>query len=128
MSFSVMHTYNIIMGRMLMRCLKITFFMQILKFCFTYILITHLCLFSKSLTASTLLHRLVLSIELGTVQTGTGKVTRLGNSNVLRLPVGCIDMLGLKRVAKSQFLWVQNWRFLKHWFYSYTGLGSLRAQ
>ena len=28
----------------------------------------------KSLTASTLLHRLVLSIELGTVQTGTGKV------------------------------------------------------
>ena len=26
------------------------------------------------MTASTLLHRLVLSIELGTVQTGTGKV------------------------------------------------------
>ena len=29
---------------------------------------------AQSLTASTLLHRLVLSIELGTVQTGTGKV------------------------------------------------------
>ena len=45
--------------------------------------ITHLCPFSKSkfnlyealsLTASTLLRRLVLSIELGTVQTGTGMV------------------------------------------------------
>ena len=44
---------------------------------------THLCHFSKtklnlyeawSLTASTLLHRVVLSIELGTVQTGIGKV------------------------------------------------------
>ena len=42
---------------------------------------TQICPFSKSkfilyeaLTASTLLHRLVLSIELGTVQTGTGKV------------------------------------------------------
>jgi len=44
---------------------------------------THLCPFSKSkfnlykplsLTASTLLHRLVMSIELGAVQTGTGKV------------------------------------------------------
>ena len=48
-----------------------------------YNIITHLRPFSKSkfnlyealsLTASTLLHRLVLSIELGTVQTGTGKV------------------------------------------------------
>ena len=29
---------------------------------------------AQNLTASTLLHRLVLSIELGTVQTGTGKV------------------------------------------------------
>ena len=29
---------------------------------------------AKSLTVSTLLHRLVLSIELGTVQTGTGKI------------------------------------------------------
>ena len=57
---------------------------------------THLCPFSKSkvnlyeaqsLTASTLLHRLVLSIELVTVLNGTGKVDRLGNSNVLRLPV-----------------------------------------
>ena len=45
--------------------------------------ITHLCPFSKSkfnlyqaksLTASTLLHRLVLFLELGTVQTGTGKI------------------------------------------------------
>ena len=44
---------------------------------------THLCPFGKSkfnlykaqsLTASTLLHRLVQFIELGTVQTGTGKV------------------------------------------------------
>ena len=44
---------------------------------------TQLCPFSKrkiqpyeaySLTASILLHRLVLSLELGTVQTGTGKV------------------------------------------------------
>ena len=44
---------------------------------------THICPFSKSklnlyeaksLTASTLLHQLVLSIELGIVQTGTGKV------------------------------------------------------
>ena len=44
---------------------------------------TQICPFSKSklnlykalsLTALTLLHRLVLSIELGTVQTGTGKV------------------------------------------------------
>ena len=43
----------------------------------------HICPFSKSkfnlyeaksLTVSTLLHRLVLTIELGTVQTGTGKV------------------------------------------------------
>ena len=34
----------------------------------------HLWPFCKSLTALTLLHRLVLSIELGTVQTGTGKV------------------------------------------------------
>ena len=43
----------------------------------------HICPFSKSkfnlyeaksLTVSTLLHRLVLSIELSTVQTGTGKV------------------------------------------------------
>ena len=40
----------------------------------------------KILTASTLLHRLVLSIELSTVQTGTGKVARLGNLNILRLP------------------------------------------
>ena len=31
-------------------------------------------IWSISLTASTLLHQLVLSIELGTVQTGTGKV------------------------------------------------------
>ena len=46
-------------------------------------MITHLCPFSKSklnlyeawsLTASILLHRLVLSIELGTLQTGIGKV------------------------------------------------------
>ena len=52
--------------------------------CKVYIncVVTHLCPFSKSklneeawsLTASTLLHRLVLSIELCTVQTGTGKV------------------------------------------------------
>ena len=39
------------------------------------------------MTASTLSHQLVLSIELGTVQTGTGKATQLGNSNVPRLPV-----------------------------------------
>ena len=36
----------------------------------------------KHKVASTLLHRLVLSIELGTVQTGNGKVDpRLRNSN-----------------------------------------------
>ena len=32
------------------------------------------CIAKESLTASTLLHRLVLSIELSTVKTGTGKV------------------------------------------------------
>ena len=38
--------------------------------------VTQICPFSKSksLTASTLLHRLVLSIELGNAQTGTGNV------------------------------------------------------
>ena len=49
---------------------------------------THLCPFSKSkfnlfeaqsLTASTLLHQLVLSIELGTVQTGTGNIVPARN-------------------------------------------------
>ena len=41
----------------------------------------------KSLTASNFLHRLVLSIEVGTVQTGTGKWTRPGNSSIHWLPV-----------------------------------------
>ena len=57
---------------------------------------TQICPFSKSkfslywawsLTESTLLHRLVQSIELGTVQTGLERLTRFGNANVLRLPV-----------------------------------------
>ena len=56
---------------------------------------THLCPFSKSkfnlfeskpLTASTLLQRQVLSIELFTVQTGAGKIV-LARTNVLRVPV-----------------------------------------
>ena len=44
-----------------------------------------------------------LKSELGTVQTGTGKVTRLGNSNVLRLPVS------LRRVysVPSRFIFLR---------------------
>ena len=38
------------------------------------------------MTASTFLHQLVLSVELGTVPE---RLTRLGNSNVLRLPMSC---------------------------------------
>ena len=39
--------------------------------------------------------RLFLSIELGTVQMGPERLTRLGNSNVLRLPVSAVYLNAL---------------------------------
>ena len=59
------------------------------------LLSTPLCPFSKSkfnlyealsLTMSTLLHRLVLSIDLDTVQTGTGKVDPATAAHASHLP------------------------------------------
>ena len=51
--------------------------------------------------ASTSLHRLVLSIELGTVQTvQPERLTRLGNSNVQRLPVFNFTIIPINKTCK----------------------------